>query len=116
MIRWEYTYRAERAFCGACGLGSDTLVAVEVRLLEYTVAFVAKAISVPVLTLLNQVLIERLDLDNLLTLPAGRQHRTLLPVVYVNGFFVEVLVVLAAEVAHFFIHFLFLPVGVFCSC
>ena len=114
MIRWEYTYRAEGTLGGACGLRSNTLVAVEVRLLEYTVALVAKAISVPVLTLLDQVLIERLDLNDLLTLPAGRQHRTLLPVVYVNGFFVEVLVVLAAEVAHFFIHFL--SVGVFCRC
>merc|ERR1712038_709056 len=94
LVRWEYTYRTEWALCCACGLGSNTLVAVEVRLQEYTVALVAKAISVPVLTLFNQVFIERLDLNDLLTLPARGQHRALLPVVYIYGFFVEVLVIL----------------------
>ena len=112
LVRWEYTYRTEWALGSACGLRSNTLVAVEVRLQEYTVALVAKAISVPVLTLFNQVFIERLDLNDLLTLPARGQHWTLLPVVYINGFFVEVLVVLPTEVAHLFIHFL--PICILC--
>ena len=114
LVGWEYTYRAERALCGAIGLRSDTLVAIEVRLQEYTVALVAKTIPVSVLALLNEVLIERLDFNDLLTLPASGQHRTLFPVVYIDGFFVEVLIVLAAEIAYFFIHFL--SVSVPCSC
>ena len=40
-----------------------------------------------------------LDLNDLITLPAKSQHRALLPVVHIQGFLVEVGVVSAAESA-----------------
>ena len=59
-------------------------MAIEVVILEYSVALVTEFIVVAVLTLLNQVIIEGRYLYDLLTLPAGRKHRALFPVMDID--------------------------------
>lgn len=46
------------------------------------------------------------DLDDLLALPASRQHRARLPVVDIDGLFIKVFVVLPAEVASLLVELL----------
>ena len=86
-------------------------MAVEVGIQEHGVALVAVLVLLPILALFNQVVVQRGNLDHLLTLPARRQHRALFPVVNIDGLLVEVLIEVAAEVACPIIH-LFLAVAI----
>ena len=72
---------------------------VEVGLREDCVALVALLVLIAVLALLDEVLVERLDLNDLLALPASREHRALFPVVDIDRVFGEVGVILSAEIA-----------------
>ena len=79
---------------------------VEVVACEDGVALVAVFVVVSILALVDQMIVQGRNLDDLLTLPASCEHGTFLPIVDINGLFVEVLIVLTAEVADFFIDFL----------
>jgi len=46
-----------------------------------------------------------LNLDHLLALPTSRKHRTILPIVEIDGIFIEFFVVCAAEIARLFVKF-----------
>jgi len=50
------------------------------------------------------MIVQCLNLNDLLTLPAGREHWALLPVVYIDRLLVEWFVIPPAEVARFVIH------------
>lgn len=49
------------------------------------------------------MLVQAADLNDLFTLPARREHRAFLPVVNINRLFIEVFIILAAEIARFFV-------------
>ena len=77
---------------------------VKVFILEHSVAFLAVLVLLTILTLVKKMIIQTSDLDDLLALPARRQHRALFPVVNINRFLVEILIILSAEVATFLVH------------
>ena len=85
-------------------LRPDALVPVEILILKHCAALVAVFVLLPVLTLVQQMVVQGLDLNDLLTLPAGREHGALLPVVDVDRLLVEHLIVASAKVARFFIN------------
>ena len=97
---------AQRALDSSSWLRFDALMPVEVVVLEDGVTLVTVLVIVSILALIDQMIVQGRNLDDLLTLPASCEHRALLPIVDINGLFVEVLVVLTAEVADFFIDFL----------
>ena len=57
------------------------------------------------------MLIQTANLNDLLTLPARRQKRALLPIVNINRLFVEIIIILAAEITRLLIDILFTIVG-----
>ena len=77
---------------------------IKVFILEHSVALITVLVLRTILTLLKQVVIQTLDLDDLFTLPTCRQHWALFPIVDINRFFVEVLIILSTEVAAFFVN------------
>ena len=91
---------AQRTLAGACRLWPHTVVAVKVVLKNDLLAFWMVLITIGILALLQQVFVKLLCLDDLLTLPAGCQHRAFLPVMDVDGLVVERWVVPVAESAH----------------
>ena len=84
LIRWKDTYCAKRALHCTIRLGSNALVPIKVLILKHRVALVTMLVFVLVLTLFSQVIVQGLNLDDLLALPAGREHWTLLPVMYID--------------------------------
>ena len=64
---------------------------------EHRSTFRAEFVLLHVLAFLKEVLLNVLNLDDLLALPAAGEHRALLPVVNVYGFLVERGVLPAAE-------------------
>ena len=79
-------------------------MSVKVFILEHGVAFIAVLVLLTILTLVKKMIIQTSDLNDLLALPACRQHRALFPVVDINRFLVEILIILPTEVATFLIH------------
>ena len=83
----------------------DALMPVEILSLKHCAALVAVFVLLPVLTLVQQMVVQSLDLNYLLTLPAGREHGAFLPVVDVDRLLVEHLIVASAKVTGFVINF-----------
>lgn len=63
-------------------------------------AFVVKLVLIGILALLHQVIIKLRDLDYLFTLPAGRQHRTLFPVVKIDRLWVKWFIIATTKIAN----------------
>ena len=103
LVRWEYTYRAKRAFSRPVWLWSDALVPHIVLVLEDCAAFAAILVLFAVNALVKQVVVESLDLDDLLALPACGEHGTLPPIVDIDRLCVKCLVILSTELADLFI-------------
>ena len=99
----EYADCAKGALGSTRRLGPHALVTVEVLLEQHCPAFIAERVLLPALALVDQVLCQGMSLDDLLALPACGKHGALLPVVDVNRFSVEIFVIPAAKVAHFFV-------------
>ena len=72
LVGREHTYRAERALDRTMWLRPDALMPVEILILKHCAALVAVFVLLPVLTLVQQMVVQSLDLNDLLTLPAGR--------------------------------------------
>lgn len=72
---------------------------VELLLEEDGLAGVVVLVLVHLVALLQQMFLNLLDLDHLVAFPASGEHRTLFPVVDVQGLLVEARVLSATEVA-----------------
>jgi len=68
------------------------------------------------LTLVDQMVVHCLNFDHLLALPTSRKHRTILPIVEINGILIEFFVVCAAEIARLFVEFRRLLLKLILSC
>ena len=79
------------------------LVSWEILFKQDLFAIGAMLVLIRVLTLFHQMFVHALNLNHLLTLPACSQHGTLLPVVNVYRFLVEILVKCSTEIAHFIV-------------
>ena len=99
LIGWKDTYCAKRALHCTIRLGSNALVPVKVLILKHCVALVTMLVFLLVLTLFSQVIVQGLNLDDLLALPAGREHWTLLPVMYIDWLVIEAFIVAFTKVA-----------------
>ena len=95
----EDAHVAERAVDGARRLGRDALVIFVIVGQDYLLALPAPLVSLFVRTFFQQVLLNLFDLDDLLTLPAGREHRALAPVVNVQRIIVPARIRGPAELA-----------------
>ena len=105
LIAWEHTDCTQRTLGGSWRLRTHTLMTVEVFAQKDRLAFVAVLVFVRILALFHQVVIQGAYLYHLLAFPTGSQHGTLLPIVNINWFAVEVFVIATAEVANLLIFF-----------
>ena len=103
LIRWKDTYRAERALGRAVWLRANALVPLIILILEHCAALAAIAVLLSILALVKQVVVQGLDLDDLLALPAGREHGTFAPVVDIYRLSIKRLVILSTELANLLI-------------
>ena len=99
LVRWEDTYRAKWAFSRPVWLWSDALVPHIVLVFEDCAAFAAVFVLFAIDALVEQVVVQRLDLDDLLALPACGEHGTLPPIVDIDRLCVKCFVILATELA-----------------
>lgn len=91
--------RAQGTSDGACRTWRVALVVVKLVRKDNLLALRMILVFASMLALIEKMLLDVLDLDDLLALPARREHGAILPVVHVKRLFVPVGVGLAAEAA-----------------
>jgi hypothetical protein len=96
----KYVLSTERTLLSARWFRSYTLVVVKVFSQHNLLALVVHFVLIRVLALLNQMLVQLRNFYNLFTLPACRQHRTLLPIVKIDWLRIKWFIVSIAKVAN----------------
>ena len=102
---WEHRLGTKWALGGSGWFGPYALVACEVLSQDHllTVGVVLVLVAFGLLAFFDKMLIQLLDFNDLVTLPARHEHRALLPVVDVDRLSVKRRVVPVAERTHLLI-------------
>jgi len=100
---WENTHRAKRTFSRACWFRSWALMSWEIFFKQNLLAFGTILVLIRVLALFDKMFVHALDLNHLFALPAGSEHRTLFPIVDVDGLLVKIFIIHSTEITHFFV-------------